>query len=98
MKGGTRPPRAPTTQEQQQMPDDQHQPVTRDELRGAHHELEERLTETMRDMETNLLKAFHSYARGQAARMQSLEVTEGATQARMAALEERVLALETKRP
>jgi hypothetical protein len=30
--------------------------------------------------------------------MQSLEVTEGATQARVAALEERVLALETKRP
>lgn len=54
----------------------------------------ERLTETMRDIETHMLTEFHRYARGQQARMQDVESSEHAMKLRMAALEERVLELE----
>jgi hypothetical protein len=57
-----------------------------------------RLTELIRDVETQLLTAFHGYGKGQAARMHLLEVSDSATATRLAALEERVLNLETRRP
>jgi hypothetical protein len=58
----------------------------------------DRLTELIRDVETQLLTAFHGYGKGQAARMHLLEVSDSATATRLAALEERVLNLETRRP
>lgn len=61
-------------------------------------ELTAELTVVMRDIETNLLTAFHSYAKGNAARLGGLEVTDRELRARMDALESRVLALETRRP
>lgn len=57
----------------------------------------DRLTELIRDFETKLLTAFHSYGKGQAARMHLLEVADSTTSVRLAALEERVLNLETRR-
>ena len=57
----------------------------------------DRLTEVVRDVETSLLTAFHGYGKGQAARMHLLEVGDSATLQRLAALEERVLNLETRR-
>ena len=57
----------------------------------------DRLTELARDVETRLLTAFHGYGKGQAARMHVLEVSDTATAQRLAALEERVLNLETHR-
>jgi hypothetical protein len=57
----------------------------------------DRLTELIRDVETQLLTAFHGYGKGQAARMHLLEVSDSATATRLAALEERVLNLETRR-
>jgi len=57
----------------------------------------EQLTELIRDVETSLLTAFHGYGKGQAARMHVLEVSDAATAQRLAALEERVLNLETRR-
>jgi hypothetical protein len=57
-----------------------------------------RLTELIRDVETQLLTSFHGYGKGQAARMHLLEVSDSATATRLAALEERVLNLETRRP
>ena len=47
---------------------------------------EERAQEFARDIETNMLTAFHGHAKGQTARL------------RIAALEERMLNLETRRP
>ena len=55
------------------------------------------LTELMRDVETRLLTAFHGYGKGQAARMHALETSDSAFATRLAALEERVLNLETHR-
>jgi hypothetical protein len=60
--------------------------------------LGDRLTEMSRDVETRLLTAFHGYGKGQAVRMHLLEVSDAATAQRLAALEERVLNLETHRP
>ena len=60
--------------------------------------LADRLTELIRDVETKLLTSFHGYGKGQAARMHVLEVSDSATAQRLAALEERVLNLETHRP
>lgn len=60
--------------------------------------LGDRLTELVRDVETQLLTSFHGYGKGQAARMHTLEVSDTATAQRLAALEERVLNLETRRP
>jgi len=58
----------------------------------------DRLIELSRDVETRLLTAFHGYGKGQAVRMHLLEVSDSATAQRLAALEERVLNLETHRP
>jgi hypothetical protein len=57
----------------------------------------DRLTEFIRDVETRLLTSFHGYGKGQSARMHVLEVTDSATAQRLAALEERILNLETHR-
>lgn len=55
------------------MPDNQQQPVTRADLDEAlgqfKNELRDELVEKMREIETNLLGAFHSYARGVAAQI-----------------------------
>jgi len=60
--------------------------------------LADRLTELIRNVETSLLTAFHGYAKGQAVRLQAVEVADSAVNQRLAALEERVLNLETRRP
>jgi len=77
-------------------------PVTKkdlDDLRVAlTQSLTESLTELIRGVETNLLTSFHGYGKGQALRMHALEVGDSAVIGRLAALEERVLNLETRRP
>jgi hypothetical protein len=60
--------------------------------------LTESLTELIRGVETNLLTSFHGNGKGQALRMHALEVGDSAVIGRLAALEERVLILETRRP
>jgi hypothetical protein len=55
------------------------------------------LTELVRQFETNLLTSFHSYAKGQSARMHAIEIGNAAVAERLAALEDRVLNLETRR-
>jgi hypothetical protein len=80
------------------------EPVTRTELHAELAEVraeiaasEERMTGTMRQIETNLLTAFHSYAKGQQTRMHTSEVIQEELRTRMAALEDRILNLETRR-
>ena len=73
-------------------------PVTKKDLEEFKVALAESLTELIRDVETNLLTSFHGYGKGQAVRMHVLEVGDAALNQRLAALEERVLNLETRRP
>jgi hypothetical protein len=71
--------------------------ATKRDLAELETRIIDRLTELIRDVETQLLTAFHGYGKGQAARMHVLEVSDSATAQRLAALEERVLNLETHR-
>jgi hypothetical protein len=71
--------------------------ATKRDLAELETRIVDRLTELIRDVETQLLTAFHGYGKGQAARMHVLEVSDSATAQRLAALEERVLNLETHR-
>jgi hypothetical protein len=66
--------------------------------RAAIAEAEERSPEFARDIETKLLSAFHGCAKGQTARLHRAEVTTADLAIRIAALEERILNLETRRP
>ena len=88
---------------------DANQPATKQDIREAVETLtatiqaaiqtaEERAQEFTRGIETNLLTAFHGHAKGQTARLHSAETTTHDMGIRMAALEERVLNLETRRP
>jgi len=75
--------------------------VVREEIAALREEItaaEERAQEFARNIETNLLSAFHSYARGQTARLHSVETTNADLAIRIAALEDRMLNVETRRP
>ena len=58
---------------------------------------EDRSQEFARGIETNLLTAFHGHAKGQTARLHTAELTTHDMGIRIAALEERVLNIETRR-
>ncbi len=59
---------------------------------------EQRTAERARDMQTEILKGLEAFARGNFSRMHRIETSDTATNARIEALEERVLYLETRRP
>jgi hypothetical protein len=59
---------------------------------------EQRATERARDMQTEIVRGIEAFARGNFSRMHRLETSDTATNSRIAALEERVLYLETRRP
>ena len=67
-------------------------------IAAAEQRTVDRLTEVMRDMQTEILKGLQSFARGNFARLHTLESTQADNSIRLAALEERVLELETRRP
>ena len=73
-------------------------PITKAELLTALKSQTDELVEKMRDIETNLLTEFHRYAKGQQARMHTLESTDHDLILRLATIEERLLALESRRP
>jgi hypothetical protein len=52
--------------------------------------------EAMRDMQTEILRGIEAFARGNFARMHRIETSDADTNARITALEERVLMLETR--
>ena len=76
---------------------DDNKPVTSTEMRRALSELREAMSEQMRDMETAMLRAFHSHAQGMAAQNQKHTASDAAAEIRLSALESRVLELETRR-
>jgi hypothetical protein len=80
-------------------------PVTKPELDSAVGDLrseirsqKDRLIDSMRQIETNLLTEFHRYAKGQNARVHDVEVGESDLKLRLSVLEDRVLSLETRLP
>lgn len=81
---------------------EQDQPVTRREFNSGigslKAELRDELTTTMRDIETNLLTAFHGYAPSNGVRLSAMDVTDRELRLRMDELEHRMLNLETRRP
>ena len=94
-------------------PEGTNQPVTHQQLRDALDHAVESITtairaeiqaaedrgqEFARGIETNLLMAFHGHAKGQTARLHTAELTAHDMGIRIAALEERVLNIETRRP
>jgi hypothetical protein len=64
-------------------------PVTRAELREELHAVKERLTERMRDMQTELLTAFLPFR-------EQVQLRESATEARSNVIEARMNTLETR--
>jgi hypothetical protein len=58
----------------------------------------DQLHEAMRDMQTEILRGLERFARGNFARMHRLEVSDDTLVERLNALEERVLAIETRPP
>jgi hypothetical protein len=70
----------------------------REELTGLEVRLRDELTATMRQIETNMLTAFHGYARGVSAHLHDLDTGQHDIKIRLSALEDRILNLETRRP
>jgi hypothetical protein len=77
---------------------DNKKPVTRAKFASGLRDLENRLVDSMRQIETNLLTEFHRYAKGQNARVHSVEVGESDLKLRLSVVETRLLALETRLP
>ena len=72
--------------------------MTDEELNRRFDQMEGRLLESMRDMQTEILRGLERFARGNFARMHRLEVSDNDLNERLNALEERVLAIETRPP
>ena len=77
-------------------------PVTKSEMQAAldalKHELTDELQEFMRQIETNILTAFHGYARGVTAHLRTPDTACLYASLRLLAIEEHLAALETSRP
>jgi hypothetical protein len=90
--------------------DGKDEPVTNAALQNAVKEIREEIaqfaasvntridgvTETVRDIETNLLTEVHRYAKGTSHRLHTFEVTEGDVKERLHQIEERLLELERR--
>jgi hypothetical protein len=67
-------------------------------ITAAEQRIVDRLTVVIHDVQTEILKGLASIAKGNFARFNSLESHQTDLNIRMAALEERVMYLETRRP
>ena len=72
------------------MPNDDHQPATKADLRTEIAALKESLTESMRDTQTEVLRAFHDWARPVDLKLKAIPPLDE----RLGLLEERVSKLE----
>jgi hypothetical protein len=71
-------------------------PATKQDVLDAAKASEDRVIETMRDIQTELLKAFYSFTASNQQRLAQVEGNEGAVVARLGTLEARVTDLERK--
>jgi hypothetical protein len=69
-----------------------------EETRSAIQTAEERSAQQARDIETNLLRAYHGSGSGIQTEQRRLDANDRAILDRLSALEERVLNLQTRRP
>ncbi len=70
--------------------------IAREEIAAAVTTAHDRTIEAMRDMQSEILRGIEAFARGNFARMVRLETADASTTQRLAAIEERLLALETR--
>ena len=71
---------------------------TAEAIATAKRQTVDELTEVMRDMQTEILTGLQAFARGNFTRFHTVESTQTDINIRLAALEERVMYLETRRP
>ena len=70
--------------------------TAKDEVTAIVATAKDQTIEAMRDMQTEILRGIEAFARGNFARMHRIETSDADTNARITALEERVLMLETR--
>lgn len=75
---------------------DLHRFATKDDLQQAVQGLEDRLAETMRDMQTEMLKAFYNYAQSADLRMKDNETVTHGMRERLAVVESRLMEIEKR--
>ena len=74
------------------MADERNSPATKGDLL----DLEERLTESVRDIQTELLKAFYGFTQTVQARFQEQDQTEISLKRRISTIEDRILEIEKR--
>jgi Mg2+ and Co2+ transporter CorA len=78
------------------MEDDRNAPATKGDLADQETRIVDRLTEAIRDAQTEVLKAFYGFAESNRQRLTQPEGNQGAIIARIGVLEDRMLELERK--
>ena len=76
--------------------EDRNAPATKADLAEAMRQLEDRLTETVRDVQTELLKAFYSFAKSTEAKFTDAEVSDHLIRQRVSAVESRITEIERR--
>ena len=72
--------------------------ATKRDMAELETRLVDKLAETMREMQSEILRGLERFARGNFAHFHRLDTAEATTNERLTALEERVIALETRPP
>ena len=76
--------------------DDLNAPATKGDVIQAVGELKEELVETMRDVQTELLKAFYSFAKSTEAKLSDAEISDHLIRQRVSAVESRLTEIERR--
>jgi hypothetical protein len=78
------------------MDNDRNAPATKGDLADQEARMVDRLTEAIRDAQTEVLKAFYGFAESNRQRVAQLEGNQGAIITRIGVLEDRMLEIERK--
>jgi hypothetical protein len=76
--------------------DDLQRFATREDLQQAKADLKDELVEVMRDVQTELLKAFYSFAKSTDAKLQDAEISDHLIRQRVSAVESRLTEIERR--
>jgi hypothetical protein len=79
--------------------DNGHEPATKQDLQILRSEMNHQyddLKETIRDVQTEMLKAFYSFAESNQKRMAEMETESAAIKSRLSTIEDRLLQVERK--
>jgi hypothetical protein len=75
---------------------DRNAPATKGDIADSGQRLEQRLVETMRDIETKLLQAFYGDGKSNDQRVLEVETNESLLRTRLATLESRIMEVERR--